>query len=91
MSVSLFGGTTPIVTAWLVDRTGDLMMSAYYLMGASFIDIVSVLALRETARRPLPGSAPCVASRAEAQELIRRGVDDGRVRERKFTPIGERA
>ncbi|KVQ56166.1 hypothetical protein WT41_15485 [Burkholderia territorii] len=91
MSVSLFGGTTPLVTAWLVDRTGDLMMPAYYLMGASFIGIVSVLALRETARRPLPGSAPCVASRAEAQELIRRGVDEGRVRERKFTPIGERA
>nr|WP_057929053.1 glycine betaine/L-proline transporter ProP [Burkholderia ambifaria] len=91
VSVSLFGGTTPLVTAWLVDRTGDLMMPAYYLMGASFIGIVSVLALRETARRPLPGSAPCVASRAEAQDLIRRGADEGRVRERKFTPIGERA
>ncbi|WP_175911460.1 glycine betaine/L-proline transporter ProP [Burkholderia sp. BCC1640] len=91
VSVSLFGGTTPLVTAWLVDRTGDLMMPAYYLMGASFIGIVSVLALRETARRPLPGSAPCVASRAEAQDLIRRGVDEGRVRDRKFTPVGERA
>ncbi|MGP8473567.1 glycine betaine/L-proline transporter ProP [Burkholderia sp. PR2] len=91
VSVSLFGGTTPLVTAWLVDRTGDLMMPAYYLMGASFIGIVSVLALRETARRPLPGSAPCVASRAEAQDLIRRGVDEGRVRDRKFAPVGERA
>ncbi|WP_322040756.1 glycine betaine/L-proline transporter ProP [Burkholderia diffusa] len=91
VSVSLFGGTTPLVTAWLVDRTGDLMMPAYYLMGASFIGIVSVLALRETARRPLPGSAPCVASRAEAQDLIRRGVDEGRVRDGKFTPVGERA
>ena len=61
VSVSLFGGTTPLVTAWLVDRTGDLMMPAYYLMGASFIGIVSVLALRETARQPL---APRRASRA---------------------------
>ncbi len=26
VSVSLFGGTTPLVTAWLVDRTGNLMM-----------------------------------------------------------------
>ncbi|WP_321822342.1 MULTISPECIES: MFS transporter, partial [unclassified Burkholderia] len=91
VSVSLFGGTTPLVTAWLVDRTGDLMMPAYYLMGASFIGIVSVLALRESARRPLPGSAPCVASRAEAQDLIRRGADAGRVRDRQFTPVGERA
>ncbi|HDR9149940.1 TPA: MFS transporter, partial [Burkholderia vietnamiensis] len=91
VSVSLFGGTTPLVTAWLVDRTGDLMMPAYYLMGASFIGIVSVLALRESARRPLPGSTPCVGSRAEAQELIRRGAGEVRGRERKLTPIGERA
>ncbi|KUY61176.1 hypothetical protein WS45_05715 [Burkholderia sp. RF2-non_BP3] len=58
---------------------------------SQFIGIVSVLALRETARRPLPGSAPCVARRAEAQDLIRRGVDEGRVRDGKFTPVGERA
>ncbi|MBR8459851.1 glycine betaine/L-proline transporter ProP [Burkholderia dolosa] len=90
VSVSLFGGTTPLVTAWLVDRTGDLMMPAYYLMGASFIGIVSVLALRETARQPLPGSGPCVSSRAEALSLLRGDAGDVRVRERKFTPIGER-
>ncbi|CAG2364931.1 glycine betaine/L-proline transporter ProP [Burkholderia sola] len=91
VSVSLFGGTTPLVTAWLVDRTGDLMMPAYYLMGASFIGIVSVLALRETARQPLPGSGPCVASRAEALSLVHGGADEARVRDRKFTAISERA
>ena len=71
ISVSLFGGTTPLVTAWLVDSTGNLMMPAYYLMGASLIGIASVLALGETARKPLPGSAPCVATRAEAQAVLR--------------------
>ncbi|MCO1368435.1 glycine betaine/L-proline transporter ProP [Burkholderia multivorans] len=91
VSVSLFGGTTPLVAAWLVDRTGDLMMPAYYLMGASFIGIVSVLALRESARRPLPGSAPCVGSRAEAIALMRGETGDARMRERKFAPAGERA
>jgi MHS family proline/betaine transporter-like MFS transporter len=70
VSVSLFGGTTPLVAAWLVDRTGDLMMPAYYLMGASVIGIVSVLALKETARRPLLGSGPCVGSREEALRLM---------------------
>lgn len=35
--------------------------------------------------------SPCVASRAEAQDLIRRGADAGRVRDRQFTPVGERA
>ena len=91
VSVSLFGGTTPLVTAWLVDRTGDLMMPAYYLMGASFIGIVSVLALRETARQPLPGSAPCVASRAEALSLVRGPADEARGQDRKLTPVSERA
>jgi len=71
ISVSLFGGTTPLVTAWLVESTGNLMMPAYYLMGASIIGIVSVLALRETARKPLPGSGPCVATRAEAHAVLR--------------------
>ena len=71
ISVSLFGGTTPLVAAWLVDRTGNLMMPAYYLMAASLIGIVSVLALRETARRPLLGSGPCVGTRAEAHAVLR--------------------
>ena len=71
ISVSLFGGTTPLVTAWLVDSTGNLMMPAYYLMGASLIGIVSVLALSETARKPLLGSGPCVATRAEAHAVLR--------------------
>ncbi|CAE6711478.1 Proline/betaine transporter [Paraburkholderia haematera] len=71
ISVSLFGGTTPLVTAWLVDSTGNLMMPAYYLMGASLIGIVSVFALRETARKPLLGSGPCVATRAEAHAVLR--------------------
>jgi MFS transporter, MHS family, proline/betaine transporter len=71
VSVSLFGGTTPLVTAWLVDATGNLMMPAYYLMAASVIGMMSVVALRETAKQPLPGSGPCVATRAEALALTR--------------------
>ena len=71
VSVSLFGGTTPLVTAWLVETTGNLMMPAYYLMGAAVIGIVSVVALAETAKKPLMGSAPAVATRAEAHALVR--------------------
>jgi len=71
VSVSLFGGTTPLVTAWLVDKTGMLMMPAYYLMGASVIGIVSVLALHETAKKPLKGSPPAVGSHSEAHAILR--------------------
>jgi MHS family proline/betaine transporter-like MFS transporter len=47
------------------------MMPAYYLMGASVIGIVSVLALHETARKPLKGSPPSVGSRSEAHAVMR--------------------
>ncbi|MDR5822964.1 glycine betaine/L-proline transporter ProP [Caballeronia sp. LZ043] len=71
VSVSLFGGTTPLVTAWLVDATGNLMMPAYYLMAASVIGMMSVFALQESARKPLPGSSPCVGTQGEALALAR--------------------
>lgn len=70
VSVSLFGGTTPLVTAWLVERTGDPLVPAYYLMGAAVIGIVTMLFVRETAGMPLRGSPPAVANHAAARELL---------------------
>ncbi len=70
VSVSLFGGTTPLVTAWLVERTGDPLVPAYYLMGAAAIGLVTMLFVRETAGLPLRGSPPAVASQAEARALL---------------------
>lgn len=72
LSVSLFGGTTPLITTWLVSTTHNLMMPAYYLMGAGVIGVITVFTLRETARKPLNGSAPAVASEAEAHKLIKK-------------------
>ncbi|HEY2023431.1 MFS transporter, partial [Paraburkholderia sp.] len=91
VSVSLFGGTTPLVTAWLVERTGNLMMPAYYLMGASLIGIASVLALRETARKPLLGSGPCVATRAEAHAVLRGEREAEQMDERYATAAAAQA
>ncbi|AZR33202.1 glycine betaine/L-proline transporter ProP [Xanthomonas vasicola] len=70
VSVSLFGGTTPLVTAWLVERTGDPLVPAYYLMGAAAVGLVTMLCVRETAGLPLRGSPPAVASYAEARALL---------------------
>ncbi|MEB2231765.1 glycine betaine/L-proline transporter ProP [Xanthomonas campestris pv. campestris] len=70
VSVSLFGGTTPLVTAWLVERTGDPLVPSYYLMGAAAIGLVTMLFVRETAGLPLRGSPPAVASDAEARALL---------------------
>jgi MHS family proline/betaine transporter-like MFS transporter len=90
VSVSLFGGTTPLVAAWLVSSTGNLMMPAYYLMGASVIGIVSVLALHETARKPLKGSPPSVGSHSEARAVLRGTREAAEVDER-FEELPARA
>ncbi|MDL5201321.1 glycine betaine/L-proline transporter ProP [Streptomyces sp. ALI-76-A] len=60
VSVSLFGGTTPLVVTALIGTTGDLMMPAYYMMAAAVVGGVAVWFMTESAGRPLPGSAPSV-------------------------------
>ncbi len=70
VSVTLFGGTTPLVTAWLVERSGDPLVPAYYMMGAALIGLVTMLTVRETAGLPLRGSPPAVETRAEALALV---------------------
>ncbi|MEU8984688.1 glycine betaine/L-proline transporter ProP [Streptomyces sp. NPDC058251] len=58
ISVSLFGGTTPLVVTALIGATGNMMMPAYYMMAAAVIGGVAVWFITESAGRPLPGSAP---------------------------------
>ncbi|MFF7705989.1 glycine betaine/L-proline transporter ProP [Pseudomonas sp. NPDC007930] len=70
VSVSLFGGTTPLISAWLVEKTGNPMVPAYYLMGAALIGILTMLTVRETAGKPLRGSPPAVGSKQEAKALL---------------------
>ena len=69
VAVSLFGGTTPLIVTGLIAATGNLLMPAYYLMFAALCGGVAVLAMGETARRSLKGSAPIVESEEEAREL----------------------
>lgn len=70
VSVSLFGGTTPLITAWLVEKTKMPYIPAWYLMGAAFIGVLTMLTVRETARLPLRGSPPAVGSDDEAELLM---------------------
>ncbi|MDI3419915.1 glycine betaine/L-proline transporter ProP [Streptomyces luteolus] len=69
ISVSIFGGTTPLVVTALIGATGDVMMPAYYMMAAAVVGGVAVWFMTESARRPLPGSAPAVETEAEARAL----------------------
>jgi len=40
------------------------------MMGAGVIGLITILTVHETARQPLTGSSPAVATKAEAQRLI---------------------
>ena len=70
ISVSLFGGTTPLLTAWLIEKTGDDLLPAYYMMGAAVIGFITMLTVRETAQLPLRGSPPAVENEADAVALV---------------------
>ncbi|RRQ28764.1 proline/glycine betaine transporter ProP [Rhodococcus sp. Eu-32] len=69
LSVSLFGGTTPLVTSALVSATGSAMVPAFYLILSGVIGLVAVGFLRESATQPLEGSPPQVDSPKEAKTL----------------------
>jgi MFS transporter, MHS family, proline/betaine transporter len=48
VSTSLFGGTAPIVSDWLVDKTGSALVPAYYMMGACVIGAIALRFVIET-------------------------------------------
>lgn len=72
LSVSLFGGTTPLFASGLVEATGNNMVPAYYLMAAGVIGLISTFFLHETAGRPLGGSGPMVETPEQARRLVAR-------------------
>ncbi|MEV4442243.1 glycine betaine/L-proline transporter ProP [Streptomyces sp. NPDC049577] len=70
ISVSLFGGTTPLAVSALLESTHDEMVPAYYLMAAGVIGAVSAFFLHETAGKPLRGSGPMVETPEQAERLV---------------------
>jgi MFS family permease len=55
LGVTIFGGTTQFVVAWLIDRTQDPMVPAWYQIAANVAAIVAILMLaprKETGRDP---------------------------------------
>ena len=51
VAIGIFGGTAPLVATYLISRTGNDFVPAYYLMAASAISFVALLGLPETAGR----------------------------------------
>lgn len=76
ISVSLFGGTTPLVMQTLIATTDYDYWPAVYMMIAAAIGVVAVYFSRETANQPLWGSGPSVGTEQEARELVRESQKD---------------
>lgn len=69
ISVSLFGGTTPLVAETLVSGTGNVMLPAFILMAAGLVGAITVWFTPEVAGKRLPGSGPSVATEQEAEAI----------------------
>lgn len=76
VSGSLFGGTTPLLSTWLVETFGNDMLPAYYTMLTAIIGMVVILITAESARKPLMGSAPAALNKEEAREVLAEHHDD---------------
>lgn len=51
IAVSVFGGFTPLLLAWLADSTGNDLAPAWYLAATGVVSLVAALLLPETGRR----------------------------------------
>ena len=79
ISVSLFGGTAPVVSQALLDATGISVVPALYVMLFSVICAIALLFMEETSQRPLLGSFPTVSSKKDALQLVENHEEDPRI------------
>ncbi len=49
VSLAVFGGTAPLVSTWLISRTGDLASPAYYLMALAMTTMIAAWLIRTKA------------------------------------------
>jgi MFS transporter, MHS family, proline/betaine transporter len=69
ISISAFGGTTPLIAQALISATGNVMVPAYMLIVAGLVGLVTMSFAPEVAGKPLPGSGPAVENEQEARDI----------------------
>jgi MFS transporter, MHS family, proline/betaine transporter len=57
----LFGGLSPLVATWLMERTGDEMAPAFLIMASAAVTFVTLFWFRETYRASF-GAVPSTAA-----------------------------
>ncbi|GIN90084.1 MFS transporter [Siminovitchia terrae] len=76
VSVSLFGGTTPLISTWLVHQTGNNLAPGFYLTIVSIIGFLVIsFFFSNTSGKSLKGSYPTVASKSEYKEAVENPKD----------------
>src|SRR5215472_6844296 len=61
LCMGLFGGLSPLVATWLVERTGDEIAPAFLIMASAAVTFVTIFWFRETYRTSF-GVAPTAAA-----------------------------
>jgi MHS family proline/betaine transporter-like MFS transporter len=64
LGVVLFGGFSPFLVTWLINRTDDSMIPAWYLMGATALTLIALKAFPEA--EPEAGARAASASQPAA-------------------------
>ncbi|CAM4155681.1 Proline porter II [Mycobacterium basiliense] len=75
VSTSIFGGTAPAVNEWLIEKTGDSIVPAYYMMGACVVGALALANVPETTRCPLNGTeTPGTPEARPALDYVKRSA-----------------
>jgi MHS family proline/betaine transporter-like MFS transporter len=53
LAVAVFGGFAPFIATWLIERTGNPLSPAFYLMAAAVVSLLVIVPMRETANAAL--------------------------------------
>jgi MFS transporter, MHS family, citrate/tricarballylate:H+ symporter len=61
VAVAVFGGTTQMITAWLIHLTGSAMAPAWYMVGAALVGQVALMLMVESA--PVRSAASAQAAK----------------------------
>jgi MHS family proline/betaine transporter-like MFS transporter len=54
VAMTLFGGTTPFVSTWLIELTGSVTAPAAFVIATAIVSALAAFRMRETARHGLP-------------------------------------
>ena len=58
IAFGVIGGLTPLMAAWLIDRSGDEIAPAFLIMAAAAVTFAAIMRFRETYRAPFALGAP---------------------------------